>query len=329
MERVLVTGANGFIGSNLCLKLMMSGYDVTAFVRKTSNLLTLEDFGGKYFYGDILSISDLARAMRGVDYVFHTAGLVSFDNRVRDDLYKVNVSGTRNVAEAAFRAGVKRLIHTSTVAALGLRHDGMLIDESVNYNSFSLGVAYRDTKHFAEQEIINMVDKGLDAVIVNPASVFGQRDIYFHSGVLLRFLKGKKFVPYLEGGMCVVGVDDVVEGEMLALRKGLKGERYILGGENLTFLELFLIIKEVLDGSGSIVKIRIPTSVAYSISKIMEGISKLTGIHAVLTPGHVVSSRIPHYYSSKKAELELGYTFHPIREAIEKAYEWYKSHKLI
>ncbi|MGC8594134.1 MAG: NAD-dependent epimerase/dehydratase family protein [Candidatus Kryptoniota bacterium] len=329
MESVLITGATGFLGSNLSLKLQKSGYNVTAFVRKVSNLLTLEEFGGSYSYGDILNINDLLRAMKGIDYVFHTAGLVSFDNRLRNDLYKVNVLGTRNVAEAALHSGVKRLVHTSTVAALGLRYDGKLIDENTFYNASGLGIAYRDTKHLAEQEIMKMVERGLDAVIANPASIFGQRDIYFHSGVLLKFLKGRRFIPYLEGGMCVVGVDDVVEGEILMLHKGRKGERYILGGENLTFLELFLIIKEVLDGSGPIVNIKVPRTVAYGISKILEGLSTLTGIQPALTPGHVISSKIPHYYSSKKAESELGYTYRPIREAIEKAYAWYKSQNLI
>lgn len=329
MEKVLVTGANGFLGSNLSIKLQNTGYDVTAFIRKSSKLTPLEEFCGNYFYGDILDPDALRRAMKGIDYVFHVAGLVSFDNRLSDELYRVNVLGTRNVAEAALLSGVKRLVHTSTVAALGLRYDGNLIDETIRYNSSGLGVAYRNTKHLAELEIMNMVDRGLDAVIANPASIFGQRDIYFHSGVLLKFLKGKRFIPYLKGGMCVVDVDDVVQGEILMLSRGRKGERYILGGENLTFLELFLTIKEVVDGSGSVVKIKIPTSVAYGFSKILEGLSTLIGFQPILTPGHVVSSTIPHYYSSRKAELELGYTYHPIKDAIKRAYEWYQRQNLI
>ena len=171
--------------------------------------------------------------MEGADFVFHTAGLVSFDNRRREELFRVNVEGTRNVMNAAFRAGVKKVVHTSSVAAIGIPATGDIADETIEYNRLKYNVAYSDSKHFGEVEVEKAVERGLDAVIINPASIVGQRDVYSHFGILLQILKGKKIVPYLNGGMCVVGVDDVVDGEIAALKFGQSGERYILGSENI------------------------------------------------------------------------------------------------
>ncbi len=327
MPRVFVTGANGLVGSNLCHKLSSSGYDVVALVREKSNLLGLKGFKGQIVHGDILDAERLASLMKGSDYVFHTAGLVSFDNRRRRELYRVNVDGTRNVMNAALRVGVKRVVHTSSVAAIGTSPSDDVADETAEYNRFKFNVAYADSKHFGELEVGSAVKRGLDAVIVNPASIVGQRDVYSHLGVLLRLLKGRKFVPYVRGGMCVVGVDDVVEGEMAALRSGRIGERYILGSENISFQDLFRKIGEVVGASAA--NVRVPIWTARVAAIILEILSDLTGKPPVLTRAHVVSATVPHYFSFEKAKLELGHEPHPIVDAIRKSYEWYVENNLI
>ncbi len=327
VPRIFVTGANGLIGSNLCHKLTERGYDVVGLVRGKSNLLGLEGFKGRLVRGDILDEAGLTVAMEGTDYVFHTAGLVSFDNRRREELLRLNIEGVHIVVEAALKAGVKRLVHTSSVAAIGIPEEGDVADESVEYNRFKNNVAYSDSKHFGEVEIMKGVERGLDAVIVNPGSIIGERDVYFHSGILLKVLKGMKVVPYVSGGMCVVGVDDVVDGEIAALQSGKTGEKYILGSENITFKELFGQICSVVGAPAP--SLYVPVWMARSTAAVMELLSSITGKPPVLTKAHVVSATLPHYFSSEKAKRELGYKPLPIMDAIKKAYEWYLENGLM
>lgn len=327
VERVFVTGASGLVGSNLCHRLGELGYEVVGLVREKSNLLGLNGFRGKTVQGDILDEAVLVKSMEGADYVFHTAGLVSFDNRLREQLLKVNVEGVRIVVDAALKNGVKRLVHTSSVAAIGIPTEGDTADETVKYNRFEHKVAYGDSKHYGEVEIKKGIDHGLDAVIVNPGSIIGQRDVYFHSGILLKVLKGMKIVPYVPGGMCVVGVDDVVDGQIAALKSGRAGERYVLGSENITFKELFARICKVVGAPAP--SVHVPLWMARGTASFLEVLSGITGKPPVLTKAHVVSATLPHYFSSGKAERELGYKPRPVAEAIKKSYEWYVENGLM
>ncbi len=321
MEKVFVTGANGLVGSNICHRLSALGYVVTALVRQRSNLLGLKEFTGNIVRGDILGEKNLSELMQGTDFVLHTAGLVSFDNRRREELFRVNVDGTRNVLNAAIQVGVKKMVHTSSVAAIGIPAVGEIADESVEYNRSKYNVAYSDSKHFGEVEVEKAVQRGLDAVIVNPASIVGQRDVYSHFGVLLRILKGKRIVPYVRGGMCVVGVDDVVEGEIAALVRGRTGERYILGSGNLSFRDLFRKIANVVGASEP--NVPVPIWTASAAASIIEVLSSITRKPPILTKAHVVSATLPHYFSSEKAICELGFQPHSVTDAIRKSYEWY------
>lgn len=327
MEKVFVTGANGLIGSNLCHKLSGLGYEVVGLVRKNSNLLGLKGFQGKIIHGDILDEPGMTKAMEGIDCVFHTAGLVSFDNRRREELFHVNVEGARSIVGAALKSGVKRVVHTSSVAAIGIPNDGVVADESVEYNRFNYRVAYGDSKHYGEVEIKKGTERGLDAIIVNPGSIFGQRDVYLHSGILLKVLKSMKIVPYVSGGMCTVGVDDVVDGEIAALKSGRTGERYVLGSENITFKDLFTQICEVVGAPAP--SLHVPLCAARAAAGFLEMLSNITGKSPVLTKAHVVSATLPHYFSSEKAIRELGYRPRPIVEAIRKSYEWYVENGLM
>lgn len=334
MEKVFVTGANGLIGSNLCHKLADLGYDVIALVRQQSSLLGLKGFTGKIVYGDILDVENLILQIDGADFVFHAAGLVSFDNRRREELFQVNAEGTKNVMNASLQVGVKKVVHTSSVAAIGIPPVDEIADEAIDYNRQKYEVAYSDSKHFGEVEVRKAMQRGLDVVIVNPGSVVGQRDVYFHFGVLLRVLsrrdpfgKGKKIVPYVSGGMCVVGVDDVVDGEIAALRCGKSGERYILGSENISFKDLFGKIGKVVGAAKP--NFKVPIWTAKFAASFLEILSDVTGRPPVLTRAHVVSATLPHYFSFEKAERDLGFKPHPIIEAIRKSYEWYINNGLM
>jgi dihydroflavonol-4-reductase len=321
MQKVFVTGANGLVGSNLCIKLHELGYEVTGLVRENSNLIALKDFKGKLVLGDILDEEKLSKLLEGFDFLFHTAGLVSFDNRKKEQLFRVNVEGTRKVMSAALNAGIKKVIHTSSVAAIGISHKSHIADETVEYNRFKYRIAYSDSKHFGEIEVQKAVHRGLDAVIVNPASVVGQRDVYLHFGILLKILRGKLIVPYIKGGMCVVGADDVVDGEIAALKFGKTGERYIIGSENISFKDLFREIGKIVGASKP--NVYIPIGVIKTAASLLELLSNLNGKPPILTKAHVVAATLPHYFSFEKAKRELGFAPHPISAAIRKAYEWY------
>jgi len=238
MKSTLITGGTGFVGSNLSSTLVDHGYNVRILRRSDSDLRALGGLAVKHYLGDVRDVDSLKEAMKGCDTVFHTAAIVSFKRKDRALQYDVNVAGTRNVVEACLAAKVKRLVHTSSVATIGPTASGEPATEESPYG-WGTSSAYRHTKYLAEQEVYAGVKRGLDAVIVNPSVIVGERDIHFHGGQMIREVK-RGLVPfYVKGGMNVVYVGDVVEGHIQAALRGKTGERYILCGENLTHREIF------------------------------------------------------------------------------------------
>ncbi len=195
--------------------------------------------------GDILDEAAVAQAVAGCELVFHVAGMASYWRSSRPAVYRANVNGTRVVVRACLRAGVTRVVHTSSVAAVGIRRDRRPADETVPFDGLSATFAYADSKHRGEGEVGWAVAQGLDAVIVNPGVVIGAGDHNLISGSLIvEFARGH--VPaILPGGMCIADVDAVVQGQLAAAERGRRGERYILGGENLSYREITAIIGDV------------------------------------------------------------------------------------
>jgi dihydroflavonol-4-reductase len=179
MKTVLVTGSNGFIGSHLAAELVRRGFSVRAFHRKTSDTSMLNGLDVEHVHGDLLDSSSLRNAMKGCDTVFHTAAIVSFWKGRNEEQFRINVEGTRNIVEACLNAGIGTLVHTSSVAAIGYRTDGGIIDEETSYN-WGKSIVYRYTKHLAELEVLRGVDRGLRAIIVNPSIVIGPGDRNVH-----------------------------------------------------------------------------------------------------------------------------------------------------
>ncbi|HZY10139.1 MAG TPA: NAD-dependent epimerase/dehydratase family protein, partial [Bacteroidota bacterium] len=222
MKNILVTGATGFIGSNLIIRLLELGHNVRAFHRSNSNSLTLKSIDVEHYIGDTRDRDSLRNAMRGCDTVFHTAAVVSFWRKKYPELYSTNVDGTKNIVEVCLETGVEKLIHTSSIAALGFRTDGQLIDENTVYN-WGTKIGYKYSKHLAELEVFKGIEKGLNAVIVNPSVVVGPRDIYIHGGQIIRDIKRRTIPVYIEGGMNIVNVCDVVAGHIAAAKLGRTG----------------------------------------------------------------------------------------------------------
>lgn len=322
MNTVLVTGGTGFLGSNLATALLKEGYNVRILRRATSDLRAIGNAPVEHCIGDVLDPATLRRALHGCDTVFHTAAVISYWRKEHKRMMEVNVGGTRNVVEASLEIGVTKFVHTSSVAALGTRDDGKPADEGTEFRWDSKTPGYRISKHLAEQEVLKGIRQGLPAVIVNPSIIIGPRDIHLHGGQIVRDIAKKRIFYATRGGMNVVDVDDVVRGHVQAARYGRIGERYILGGENLTTREVFGITAEVVGGIRPL--FTLPEGVVHVLGALFEIIGDLAGVRPWITRELVATVGKNLWFSSRKAERELGYTVTPLRVAVEKTYRWYR-----
>lgn len=323
MKRALVTGATGFVGANLVRKLLARGYRVRVIVRPLADRSALEGLDVEYARGDILDPETLEGAMRACDVVFHAAAYVSFFVRDRAEMRRINVTGTRNVVNAARKVGVPRLVHTSSVAAVGASYDpGQIANELTAFNLARRGFDYCITKHEAESVVREAVKNGLDAVIVNPSSPFGVYDRMNIGRMIQAVVKGE--VPvYVNGGNNYVDVEDVCEGHVLAYEKGRTGERYILGHENLTHKETFARIARVVGGKAP--KYRVPYALAWLGGAAAQAASAVTRGQPKLDLTTARMSRYYFYFTHAKAEAELGYRPRSLDAAIRRQHEWMKA----
>lgn len=318
---ILVTGSTGFIGSQLCRALVARGHHVRAFHRPTSPQILLQGLDVEHVIGDITQPETVERAMHGVEVVFHTAALLG---RRTGDMYEVTVSGTRTILDASLNSGARKLIHTSSVAALGVPENGpsppSKLDENHAWNLGPGSWPYGYAKYLAEVEVGKAVQKGLDASIVNPALVIGSGDLNKISGeVILRVAKGQTPIA-ISGGLNAVHIDDVVEGHLKALELGKPGDRYILGCENLTHVRLLEIIAEVTGVQPP--RIVLPTKLVRALVKPITIANKWTSLPF---NGEALSRVGYHfYYDTRKAQRELGVKCtRSVKEAVAESYDWY------
>lgn len=321
--KILVTGATGFVGSHIVRKLLNLGHRVRILRRKTSSTKMLKGLATETAIGDVTDRNSVFEAVQGCEGVFHVAGNVSFWTPNNEIQKKINIDGTRHVVEACLASKVKRLVHTSSIAALGFAPEGRLGDEALKYNWWPYRLNYCDTKFLGEEEVRQGIKKGLDAVIVNPSVIFGPGDLNLNGGALVFQMARRKVPGYLrKGGCCVCDVEDVAEGHLQAFIKGRTGERYILGGDNYRWKDLMTLIAQVVGVPPP--RIPLPASIQWATGYAMNWISRVTKKEPVMTPELVRISNIECYFSSEKAVRELGYTITPFRETIKKTYEWYR-----
>jgi dihydroflavonol-4-reductase len=247
MPLALVTGATGLVGANLALALAERGWRVRALRRTTSPTAALEDIPHETAIGDVLDPDSLRAAMQGCDVVFHVAGVSDHWRAGKDLMYRVNVEGVRLVAEAAVAARVERLVLTSSVAALGIPPHGRLLTEEDSFNVPPARFPYGHSKFLGEEELRKAIkEKGLDGVIVNPAAVLGPRDVHLGSASLILEMK-RLSLPFLpDGGMNLVDAYDTALGHIAAAERGRTGERYIIGGHNISHIALSRIVGAAL-----------------------------------------------------------------------------------
>lgn len=320
--KALVTGATGFVGSHVARRLLAEGFQVRIMRRPSSSLKLLEDMTVEHAIGDVTDRDSVFAAVKGCDAVFHAAGLVSFWNGNNAIQKKVNVDGTRNIVEACLKHKIKRLIYTSSIVTIGFSPEGKLSDEETEYNWRPTRIHYSDTKHMAEEEIQRGVNRGLDAVCVNPGIVLGPGDINMNLGAVVVQMALGKVWYYTDGGGCVCDVEDVADGHILAYRKGKTGNRYILGGHNYTWKKIVSLMAEVLNVRPP--SRRLPTWLFSLIGYGGAILSHLTKKEPLITPELVRFALLPLYYSSDKAIRDLGYKISPFQETVRRAYDWYK-----
>ncbi len=325
--KALVTGATGFVGSNVAATLAARGDRVRVLRRSTSRLDALEGVPVEHCVGDILDPDSLAAAVQGCEVVFHSAAMSQYWRIGRETIYQVNVQGTRNVMQAALKAGVERVVHTSSVAALGYSPKGRPIDESHTFPAELSWFPYGHSKHLAELEVQKAVDQGLPAVIINPTIIIGPRDINFVSGSLLRAsVKGQlRVVP--PGGSNVVHSDDVVAAHLAAAESGRPGERYIVGGENLSHWDAAVVIASVTGGARPLLVL--PRWILPALARLVDALNQLTSQPPLVTGEQIRLGGETFYVDSSKAIRELGLRPAPFRQAVSDAYTWYRDHRLL
>jgi dihydroflavonol-4-reductase len=324
--RTLVTGATGFLGSRIARLLREAGHEVRATGRPGDPTDGLEGLGCDFVAGDLLDGDATRRAVEGAEAVFHVAAMVTFDPALYDRQVRVNVEGTRLVLEAARAAGVRRLVYTSTVNTLGIPPAGTVGDESTAWNWARWHLGYMDSKKAAEDLVLAAARDGLDAVCVLPGTMFGPGDRFFSAGTYVREGARGRLVLAPPGGTTVVHVDDVAHGHLLALERGRRGSRYILGGEAVSYRTLFSwIAAEVGQPPPRATLPALPLRLGGRAGDALRAL----GLPLPFSEGLAVAGSSELYYSSALAERELGYTWRPAREGVRDAVAWYRERGLL
>ncbi len=323
-DLTLLTGATGFVGSAVARALLAAGHRLRVLVRGGSDRRNLAGLDVTPVEGDLGDAPSLARAVGGCRYVVHVAA--DYRIWVPDPaaMLRANVAGTEALMRAALAAGAERVLHCSSVAALGLTDDGAPADEETPVSEESIVGVYKLSKYRAERAVLRMVrEEGLPAVIVNPATPIGPRDIKpTPTGRLIADAAAGRMPAYVDTGLCIVHVDDVAEGHVAALQRGRIGERYILGGENLLLRELLGLI--AAETGRRAPWLRLSPGLVWPVAIGFEAAARLGGIEPLVTRDHLRMSRKKMFFSSAKAMRELGYAPRPARDAVRDAVAWFR-----
>jgi dihydroflavonol-4-reductase len=324
--RVLVTGATGFVGSHVAQLLAAQGADLRLLVRASSNTGNISDLKAERIVGDLRDPESLKKAVQGCEFVFHVAADYRLWVRDPEQMYRSNVEGTRAIIRAAQEGGVRRVIYTSSVATMGFTRAGHIVDETSPVSVRDMVGHYKRSKFMAEQIALEAGQTGANVVVVNPTTPVGERDIKpTPTGrIIVDFLK-RKFPAYVDTGLNLVDVSEVARGHVLAMEKAIPGQRYILGGVDLT-------LKQILDKLSALTNlpaptVRVPHAVALGFAAFDQLITgKILRKEPRATIDAVRMGRKKMFASSAKAELVLGYKVLPIEDALQRAINWFNTH---
>jgi len=324
--KTLVTGSTGFVGANLVEGLVAAGHQVRALHRASSRLEALAGLDYESVVGDLLDPASLAPAMDGVDWVFHVAGVSDYWRQQGTTwLYRVNVGGTRSVLAAALAAGVRRVVFTSSAGALGVPLDGdnHPLDESATFNLPPVRFPYGHSKHLAEKVVREFVARGLEVVIVNPTIILGPKDLNLISGSIVREIYRRRALVAPPGGVNYVDVADVVAGHIAAAERGRPGERYILAGHNLTYLQATTIIAHVVGVSPP--RLTLPRKLIEPLATAVDLFNRVWPRKPVVNGNQVRLAKHLIFFDGTKARRELGLgSPTPFQALIERTFRWYR-----
>ena len=322
---VVVTGATGFVGSAVVRSLLKRGETVRVMARAGSDRRNLEGLDIEVVEADLLAPQSLAALVADAGGLYHLAADYRLWSRRPDEIYQANLEGTRNLIRAAADAGVKRIVYTSSVATLGINRDGTPADEETPSSLEDMIGHYKRSKYLAEEAVKELItESGLPIVIVNPSTPIGPRDVKpTPTGRMIVEAAAGRMPAFVDTGLNVVHVDDVAEGHLLAYDVGKVGERYILGGTNMTLAEILEGIARLTGGRAP--RVKLPHSLVMPIAAASEAWSRLrpNGTPFVTHEG-VRMARKRMFFSSAKAISDLGYRFRPWEEALSDSIDWFK-----
>ena len=321
-EKILVTGAAGFLGSHVTRQLVARGADVRVLLRPSSNNRAIADLALEYVTGDLRDPASLERALAGVQRVFHVAADYRLWSKRSQDIYDSNVAGTKNLLEAAKRAGVEQFIYTSTVATIAVDRPEPP-NESTDAKLDEMVGHYKRSKWLAEKEVLDAARNGFPAIVAMPTTPVGPWDWKpTPTGkIILDFLNGK-MPGYVETGLNFVGVEECAAGHLLVAAKGKVGERYLLGGENLTLKALLDTLSRITGLSAP--KLKIPHGLALGVAYANTLFSRLVGREPSIPVEGVKIARHMMFVDCSRSQRELGFKAGPVSAALERAVRWYE-----
>ncbi len=323
-DPLLLTGATGFVGSAVARALLAAGHRPRVLVRRGSDRRNLAGLAVQPVEGDLADPPSLVAAVAGCRHVVHVAADYRLWVPDPDAMLRANVAGTESLMRAALAAGVERVVHCSSVAALGLTADGSPADETTPVAESGIVGVYKLSKYRAEQAVLRLVrEEGLPAVIVNPATPIGPRDIKpTPTGRMIADAAAGRMPAYVDTGLCIAHVDDVADGHVRALERGRIGERYILGGENLTLRALLALV--AAEAGRRAPRLRLPRELLWPVAIGFEAAARIGGIEPMVTRDHLRMARKKMFFSSAKAMRELGYAPRPAGAAVRDAVAWFR-----
>ncbi|HEV7675758.1 MAG TPA: hopanoid-associated sugar epimerase [Candidatus Angelobacter sp.] len=323
--KVFITGATGFVGSHVARALAAQGADVRLLVRSTSRLDNIADLRAETVTGDLRDPESLKKAMAGCEFVFHVAADYRLWVRDPEQMYRSNVEGTRAIIRAAQETGVRRVVYTSSVATMGFTREGHIATEDSPVSIKEMVGHYKRSKFMAEQIALEAGNNGASVVVVNPTTPIGEHDIKpTPTGRIVVDFLNRKFPAYVDTGLNLADVKEVARGHLSAMENARPGQRYILGGENLT-------LKQILDKLAALTglpapSMKVPHAVAMGFAVFDQFVTgTLRGKEPRATIDAVKMGRKKMFASSAKAERELGYKVLPVDSALRRAVDWFQS----
>jgi dihydroflavonol-4-reductase len=326
--RALVTGATGFVGAAVARALLRDGWQVRVLVRSGSDCSNLQQLALEIAVGELSDRPSLDRALGGCGALFHVAADYRLGAPDPRQLYSTNVEGTRSILLAARHAGVERTVYTSSVATMGIPSDGSPGDEQTPVSLEAMIGHYKRSKFLAEKVALEAARAGQPVIIVNPSTPVGPGDVKpTPTGRLVLDAAAGRMPAYVDTGLNIVHVDDVAAGHLLAFQRGRTGERYILGGEDMTLQEILTYIAKLVGRQPP--RVRLPYAAVLPIAYLAEVWSRVSGRSGRITLEGVRLARKRMFFSSAKAARELGYRWRPPAEAFDDAVRWFRERGLL